>query len=382
MTPEAKNNEAPEVSQGDLHMLLAEKMKAAVRMTMIAVLEEELAEWCGAGRYERSAERRDHRIGTRYRDLGTTVGVIEDLPVPRTRKRFQTQLFEKYQRRQAALDEAIGEMFVKGISTLQVGAVMETLNGIKPSPSTVSRVFHKLQVDYDSWKQRRLPERYVYGFADGTYFNVIYGQESQKMPILALIGITPEGQREVIDFTTGDHENEDAWRDLFEAIQNRGVKAVDLWITDGGQAMLNALQAKFPNSKRQRCMKHKMENVLSHVPEKQREGVEADFKAIFYQPDRAKADQEALIFQQKYRPLYPEAINCMNRDWEACLTFYQFPPTHWTKIRTSNVIERCFLETKKRSKKMAAAFRNEGSCLLLFFAVVRDIKFRKVNMTT
>lgn len=152
------------------------------------------------------------------------------------------------------------------------------------------------------------------------------------MPILALIGITPEGQREVIDFTTGDHENEDAWRDLFEAIQSRGVKVVDLWITDGGQAMLNALQAKFPNSKRQRCMKHKMENVLSHVPEKQREGVEADFKAIFYQPDRAKADQEALIFQQKYRPLYPEAINCMNRDWEACLTFYQFPQAHWTKI--------------------------------------------------
>lgn len=186
----------------------------------------------------------------------------------------------------------------------------------------------------------------------------------------------------MIAFTTGEHENEAAWCDLLDNIKENGVKQVDLWITDGGQAMINALKLKFPDSKRQRCMKHKMENVLSHVPEKQRVEVESDFKAIFYQPDRAKADQEALIFQQKYRNLYPEAINCMNRDWEACLTFYQFPQAHWTKIRTSNVIERTFLAVKKRSKKMAAAFRNEGSCLLMFFAVIRDIKFRKVKMTT
>lgn len=381
-TPEEQNSEVPVVSQADYRTLLAEKMKMAVRLTMVAVIEEELEAWCGAGRYERSPNRRDQRIGTRYRDLGTTVGLIEDLPVPRTRKRFQTQIFEKYRRRQAELDQAIGEMFVKGISTLQVGAVMETLNNIKPSPSTVSRVFHKLQEDYDTWKKRDLPNRYVYAFADGTYFNVIYGDKSQKMPILALIGITPEGQREVIAFTTGEHENEAAWCDLLDNIKESGVKQVDLWITDGGQAMINALTLKFPDSKRQRCMKHKMDNVLSHVPEKQRVDVESDFKAIFYQPDRAKADQEALIFQQKYRNLYPEAINCMNRDWEACLTFYQFPLDHWTKIRTSNVIERVFLEAKKRSKKMAAAFRNEASCLLLFFAVIRDIKFRKVKMTT
>jgi putative transposase len=195
-----------------------------------------------------------------------------------------------------------------------------------------------------------------------------------------LIGITPEGKREVIAFTTGEHENEDAWRDLLDNIKERGVQSVDLWVTDGGQAMINAIKAKFPGSQRQRCMKHKMENVLSHVPQTGRDEVEKDFKAIFYQPDRAKADQEAVIFRERYRGLYPEAIDCMQRDWEACLTFYQFPQAHWVRIRTSNVIERMFLEVKKRSKKMAAAFRNEASCLLLFFAVVRDINFQNVTM--
>ena len=306
--------------------------------------------------------------------------MIEDLRVPRTRQGYQTQVFEKYQRRQAELDQAIGGMFVKGMSTVQVGEVLEKLNDIKPSPSTVSRVFHKLQADYDIWKKRDLASRYVYVFADGTYFSVIYGTEGQKMPILALIGITPEGKREVIAFTTGEHENEAAWSDLLDSIKLRGVKTVDLWITDGGQAMINAIKTQFPSSQRQRCMKHKMENVLSHVPEKQRDAVEKDFKAIFYQPDRAKADQEAMIFRERYRPHFPEAIDCMERDWEACMTFYKFPQAHWVRIRTSNVIERMFLEVKKRSKKMAAAFRNEGSCLLLFFAVVRDIKFQNVNM--
>ena len=221
MIPEEQNSETPSVSQADFRELMAEKMRAAVRLTLISILETELEEYVGAGRYERTGTRRDHRIGHRTRDLGTSLGVIEDLPVPRTRHGFQTQVFEKYQRRQAQLDQAIGAMFVKGMSTTQVGAVLETLNDTKPSPSTVSRVFHKLEAEYETWKKRPLPSRYVYVFADGTYFSVIYGQEGQKMPVLALIGITPEGKREVIAFTTGEHENQTAWRDLLDNIKER-----------------------------------------------------------------------------------------------------------------------------------------------------------------
>jgi transposase-like protein len=192
MIPEEENKQNERMSQAEVHELMGEKMRAAVRLTLMAVLEAELEEYIGAGRYERKSSRRDHRIGTRTRNLETHYGVIEDLAVPRTRGGFQTELFEKYQRRQRELDQAIGGMFVKGLSTEQVGAVMEKLSDKKPSPSTVSRVFHKLEGEYETWKQRDLPSRYVYVFADGTYFSVIYGEEGQKMPVLALIGITPE----------------------------------------------------------------------------------------------------------------------------------------------------------------------------------------------
>jgi putative transposase len=334
----------------------------------------------GAPYGQPSATRRDYRNGYYQRDLVTTVGKINELAVPRTRSGFRTHVFEQYQRRQGELDVAIGEMFVKGISTVGVGRVLETLTGEKPSPSTVSRVHHSLQAEYATWKTRALPERYIYVFADGTYFSVIYGDEAHKTPILALIGITAEGKRELIAFTIGERENQGAWENLLGDLKARGVQQVDLWITDGHQAMRNAIGLKFPDSQRQRCMKHKLENVLAHVPNTQRDAVAEQFKAIFYQANRQTADQCAAAFREKYRPLYPTAIECMDRDWEACLTFYNFPEAHWARIRTTNVIERLFEEVKKRSKKMAAAFRNENSCLLLFYAVVRGLKFQNVVM--
>ena len=271
-------------------------------------------------------------------------------------------------------------MFVGGVSQQQVGAVVEQLTGTAPSPSTVSRVFHTLESEFAAWQKRPLPKRYVYAFADGTYFSVIYDGEGQKMPILALIGIREDGQREVIAFTTGERENQGAWENLLSDIKARGVETVDLWITDGHQAMLNAIALKFPSSKRQRCVRHKMENVLSHVPDKQRDAVREELRAIFYQRTRAQAEQLTASFKAKYQPHYPSAIACLERDWADCLTFYDYPEQHWVNIRTSNIIERMFEEVKKRSKKMAAAFRNEGSCLLLFYAVVRTLRLRRIRM--
>jgi putative transposase len=360
--------------------MLHEKVRLAVRYTLIAVLDEEVNAFVGAGRYERSGQRRDQRNGTYLRNLGTSVGLIENLPVPRTRKGFQTQVFDRYQRRQAELDQGIGEMFVKGVSTIQVGEVMEALTDIKPSPSTVSRVFHTLDSEFATWKRRPLDERYVYAFADGTYFTVIYQDEGKKMPILAIVGINVRGEREVLGFTVGERENQGAWEDLLDNLKGRGVQTVDLWVTDGNQAMLNAVQIKFPASKRQRCIKHKMENVLDYVPKSQQDSVEPELKAIFYQDNREKADQVVAAFVEKYSKTYPTAIECLQRDLEACLTFYAFPQAHWKTIRTTNVIERLFGEVKKRSHKMAAAFRNESSCLLMFYAVVRGLKFRRIAM--
>jgi transposase-like protein len=319
-------------------------------------------------------------MGTTRAMRETTVGQIADLPIPRTRGGYQTQLFERYHRRRDELDSAIGEMFVKGVSTTKVGQVIETLTGSHPSASTVSRVFHTLEDEYEQWKQRQLAERYAYAFADGTYFTVIYNDEGCKMPILAVVGIAQSGEREVLAFQVGDRENEQAWKDLLEDLKGRGVKEIGLWVSDGNQAMLNAITKKFPTSARQRCVVHKMDNVLSYIPTKQQDQIKPELRALFYQKDRQTADQAVAAFIEKYRSVYPTAIACLQRDLEACLTFYAAPSEHWKTIRTNNVMERLFGEVKRRSHTMAAAFRNEESCVLLFYAVIRSLKFNKLTM--
>jgi putative transposase len=375
-----KHIEAAMGSQEAFEQMVKDRLRYAVRVALISVLEEEVTVYIGAQPYERTQQRRDQRNGQYTRHLETTVGQIADLPVPRTRGGYQTQLFERYHRRQDELDNAIGEMFVKGVSTTKVGQVIETLTGSHPSASTVSRVFHTLEDEYEQWRQRKLAERYEYAFADGTYFTVIYNDEGCKMPILAVVGIAESGEREVLAFEVGDRENEQAWKDLLEDLKGRGVKEIGLWVSDGNQAMLNAITKKFPTSARQRCVVHKMDNVLSYIPTKQQDQIKPELRALFYQKDRQTADQAVAAFIEKYRSIYPTAIACLQRDLEACLTFYAFPKEHWKTIRTNNVMERLFGEVKRRSHTMAAAFRNEESCVLLFYAVIRSLKFNKLTM--
>jgi putative transposase len=380
MTPEANHKQIDVEGQATIQELLQEKLRLAIKLTMIQTLEEEVEAFVKAEPYQRTTERRDYRNGTYPRDLGTSMGVIEELPVPRTRKGFRSEIFERYQRRQAELDKSICEMFVQGVSTEKVGGIVETLSGSHPSPSTVSRIFHTLEEEFNGWKKRSLQEHYLYAIADGTYFSVIYDGKGEKMPILAVIGIDVEGKREILGFTAGDRENQQAWKDLLDNLKERGVATIDLWITDGGKAMINAIDNKFPTAKRQRCVRHKMENVLGYIPNQQQDQVYPELRAIFYQENREKAEQTAVAFFAKYGNIYPTATDSLQRDLDSCLTFYQFPESHWRYIRTSNAIERLFQEVKKRSHKMAAAFRNENSCLLLFYAVIRSVKFRRISV--
>src|SRR5260370_28573933 len=375
-----KDIEALKASKEAFEQLVKERLQQAVRVALISVLEEEVTAFIGAQPYERNEQRRDQRNGHYTRNLETTVGQLPDLPVPRTRHGYQTQLFERYHRRRDELDTAIGEMFVGGVSMAKVGQVVETLTGSTPSASTVSRVFHSLQSEYAEWKEPKLAQRYAYAFTDGTYFTVIYNSEGCKMPILAVVGIAITGEREVLAFRVGDRENEQAWKDLFDDLKARGVEEIGLWVSDGNQAMLNAITKKFPASARQRCVVHKMDNVLSYIPNKQHDQIKLELRALFYQKNRQVADQAVAAFIEKYQKVFPSAIDCLQRDLEACLTFYAFPKEHWSTIRTNNVMERLFGEVKRRSHKMAAAFRTEESCLLLFYAVIRRLKFNKLTM--
>lgn len=380
MTPQTHDTASLEMAQETFQAMLQEKLRAAIRLTMATVLEEEIEAYLQAGRYQRTPQRQDQRNGYYTRGLGTGLGQIEALPVPRSRKGYQTQLFARYQRRQQELDTAICEMFVGGVSTEKVGQVVASLTGKPASASTVSRTFHTLEAEYAAWKERSLSAHYLYCFADGTYFTVIYGEEGYKMPILAVVGINPQGEKEVLGFTTGEKENQHAWQDLLADLKRRGVQVVDLWISDGNQATMNAISHHFPHAQRQRCVIHKIDNVLGYIPQQQQEAVKPEIQAIFYQDSLQQAQQELVAFCAKHERVYPNAVACLKRDSDACLAFYSFPKEHWRSIRTNNLVERLFSEVKKRSHKMAAPFRNENSCMLLFYAVMRTIKYQRISM--
>lgn len=380
MTPKTNHKQITSEGQASVRELLQEKMKLAIKYTLIQMLDEEVEAYIQAAPYERTKNRQDQRNGTYPRGLGTSMGDIEAIAVPRTRKGFRSQLFDRYRRRQAELDESICQMFVQGVSTERVGQIVETLSGSHPSASTVSRVFHTLEEEFAAWKKRTLQAHYLYLIVDGTYFSVIYDGQGKKMPILAVIGIDLEGKRDVLGFSTGDRENQQAWEVLLTDLKDRGLEKVDLWISDGGKAMINAIESKFLNPKRQRCVRHKMENVLGYIPNEHHDQVYPEVRAIFYQENLEKAQQTAAAFLVKHENTYPTACDCLRRDLNECLTFYQFPQKHWRYIRTSNAIERLFQEVKKRSHKMAAAFRNEDSCTLLFYAVVRSLNLRNISV--
>src|SRR5215204_5693842 len=190
MAPKSEDTRPTAMSQDEFTQMLTTRMKEAVRVALVTILEEEITALVGALPHERSISRTDRRNGHYRRDLDTTMGRIDELPVPRTRGGYRTQLFERYARRRPELDEAIAGMFIKGVSTRGVGdmgEVMHSLTGSAPSASTVSRVFHTLEGEYQAWKRRPLSPRYEYLFADGTYFTVIYEGEGCKMPILVVI---------------------------------------------------------------------------------------------------------------------------------------------------------------------------------------------------
>lgn len=380
MTPTDNQSEDMLASQEVFEQMVQERMRYAVRVALMSILEEEVKACLGARPSERNAQRQDQRHGHDTRNRETTVGQIADVPVPRTRAGHQTQLFERSHRRRDEWDGAIGEMFVKGVSTAKVGEVIETLTGSHPSASTGSRVFHPLEEEEEPWKQRPLDERYPSAFADGTDVTVISNGDGWTMPIVAVVGMSTKGEREVLAFRVGDREKQQAWEGRFDDLKERGVKQVDLWISDGTQAMINAMTATCRSSQRQRCVMHTRENVLGSVPATQRDQVEPEWKAFFSQNNRQEAEQAVAAFGENYQKMYPTAIECLQRDLEACLTFDSFPKAHGKTIRTSHVIERLFGEVKRRSQKMAAAFRHEGSCVLLFSAVIRRLTFNRLTM--
>ncbi len=341
-------------------------------------MREELDTLIGVGWGESSPKRKGYRNGYYTRDLVTTTGRVEDVQVPRDREsQFQTQVFERYRRYEPQVAEALTEMFVAGTSTHKVGEVAQTLMGVAPSASAISRLNQDLEQQFTAWRERRLQEHWRILYLDGIHFSVRHGDQADSTVILTALGVDLAGNKEVLALRACAEESKEGWTSVLEDLRTRGATQIDLIVTDGHEGLLAAVKALFSATPRQCCLLHKQRNVLNAVPRRVRHDVETELLGIWAQPSKEGALTQLAAFKAKYGQLYPEAVRSLAEEEEKTLTFYDFPETLHRYIRTTNAIESLFSNVRQRTEQIDV-FTTEMSCLTIVWATIQGIALRKI----
>src|SRR5947207_9808325 len=226
-------------------------------------------------------------------------------------------------------------MFVAGVSTCKVGEVAETLMGVAPSASTISRLNQSLSHQFDTWRQRPLQEHWCVLYLDGVHFSIRHGEKADSTIILTALGVDLEGNKEVLALRACAEESKEGWLSLLHDLRRRGATHLDLIVTDGHDGLLAAVAELFSATPRQRCLLHKQRNVLSAIPRREREDVQAELSGIWKQEKKEDALANLQAFQAKYAQRYPEAVRSLMEDEEHLLTFYDFPQAMHRSIRTT-----------------------------------------------
>ncbi len=375
-TPESSSSVLPE--QEDFRQHLRSLAVSAVQVLIEHVMREELEQCIGASWGECTPQRRGYRNGSYTRDLVTPTGRIEDLQVPRDREgAFHSQVFERYTRYEPEVAEGLTQMFVSGVSTHKVGEVAQTLMGVAPSASAVSRLNQTLTEQFDAWRERPLLTHYRLLYLDGIHFTVRHGEKTDSTIILTALGVDLEGKKDVLALRACAEEDKDGWGCLLQDLRRRGAMQLDLIVTDGHDGLLAAVSALFPATPRQRCLVHKQRNVMNAIAHREQQEVVTALTGIWKSTSKEEALTQLAAFKGKYRLRYPEAVRSLIEDEEHLLTFYAFPPVMHRYIRSTNAIESLFSNVRGRTDQIDA-FTTETSCLTIVWAVMQDIRLPKI----
>jgi putative transposase len=362
------------------HQYLRTLAQSAVRVVIETVMREELDQFIGATWGECSPKRKGYRNGHYTRDLVTSTGRLEDLQVPRDRAgQFHTQAFDRYSRYEPHIAEGLTQMFVAGTSTHKVGEVAQTLLGVAPSASTISRLNQTLTQQFETWRQRPLQEHWRILYLDGVHFSIRHGEKADSTIILTALGVDPAGNKEVLALRACAEEDKDGWACLLQDLRSRGATHVDLLVTDGHEGLLAAASDLFAATPRQRCLVHKQRNVLTAIPRRERGGIQAELVGIWDQPTKQEALTQLAAFKAKYSKRYPEAVRSLAEEEAMTFTFYEFPVSMHRHIQTTNAIESLFSNVRQRTDQIDV-FTTETSCLTIVWATMQDIRLHKISV--
>ena len=380
----------PAVTSRDV---LTSLLREGAQRLLTEAVEAEVAEWIEAHRHIRDEQ--GHRQIVRNghlpkRTLLTGVGSVE-VRQPRVQDRrpaeeaepFSSKILPPYLRKTKSLEELIPWLYLKGISTGDFSEALASLVGPAAkglSASTITRLKEVWQGEFQEWNRRSLKgKEYVYVWADGVHFNIRL--EEDRQCILVLMGATADGRKELIAITDGYRESEQSWKGLLLDVQARGL-VIDpkLATGDGALGFWKALGQVYPSTREQRCWVHKTANVLDKLPKRLQPEAKNKLHQIWMAETRANAEQAFNLFVDTYRAKYPKATECLVKDREVLLTFYDFPAEHWIHLRTTNPIESTFATVRHRHRRT----KGNGSrlaCLTMVYKLMQSAskKWRLLN---
>lgn len=366
-----------QIDESKIQAHLDEVVRATVEETLNGLLEAEADQLCGAKRYERAEGRRDTRAGSYRRQLHTKAGEVS-LQVPKLRSLpFETAIIERYRRRESSVEEALIEMYLAGVSVRRVEDITQALWGTRVSASTVSDLNQKIYGKIDQWRQRPLVGDFPYVFLDGLWLKRSWGGEVKNVSVLVAIGVAQNGYREVLAVSEGAKEDKASWTQFLRELKERGLKGVELFVSDKCLGLVENLGEFYPEAKWQRCVVHFYRNVWTAVPTGKVKEVAAMLKAIHAQEDTKAAKEKAHLVAQKLREMrLARAAEIVENGIDETLSYYALPSEHWRCLRTNNPLERLMREIRRRTR-VVGAFPDGKSALMLVAARLRHVAATK-----
>jgi len=363
---------------------IREDASASIGRYLNDIMQAEITLFIGRKPYERKVVEtsKRYRNGKYERKFVVKgIGAIT-LSIPRDREgEFSTTVIPRYQRHEPEIAKDVIAMYLGGASTRTIEMISERLLGFKVSRAYVSKSNKTLEGSVENWRNRDLSEQEIhYMYIDGVNFDVRLGDTVEKYPVLVAVGANKHGYKTVLGFQGGDKESASAWREFFKDLKNRGLKveAVKLGMMDGLPGLEKVFEEEFSHAEIQRCQVHVARNVLAKTPKKSKKEVADMLRDIFYASSLQKAMQHFEEFKDKWEPVIPSAVRCLEKSVNRCLTYLKFDETLWISLRTTNPIERLNKEFKRRTKPMEIA-GGEASLynILSFISLKMEIGWRR-----
>ena len=347
-------------------------LRQAVQMISQMLIELEVDQQVGASKHERTHTRKNYRNGHRQRIWKTRVGEI-DLAIPKLRKgSYLPSILEPRKPAEKALLSVIQEAYLKGVSTRKVDDLMEAMGLTGIDKSSVSRICKELRQEVEQFRNRPLQESYPYVWLDATYLKVRQNHRVVSKAFVIAVGVDENGERHLLGFDLGSSEDEAFWLAFLRSLVKRGLKKVQLVISDAHVGLKKAIEQVFSGASWQRCRVHFMRNVLAHVPKRDKRAIADAVRMVFEQPDRYAAGLQLHGLAQNVQDKYPQVAKLLVEAEEDILVYKTFPREHWRRIHSINQLERIHKEVKRRTN-VVGIFPNDDAVFRLAGMILKEM---------